>query len=532
VLQRRTQTEKYWVEDFRIEPADIDHLYNVLLENETPLSADEMALVLVRYRAKEEEAALARKARPGNVYQPGDHYDIGDEIVFPALGYVAGKVVSSRPGSNPDHGEFTVIEVEVGGKRTLEFACDLAGEDLLSLEEEEDVAVDEALMSPEQIFIEYGGEVADALEEHLAEHEDLVRLAGRWFPRSLLVEVHVGHLNLAEAVLDMAGGGPMTTPEILEQIGMLEGVNERLAEFSMNYALLEDDRFDEVGPAGRVLWYLVRMEPDEVLNPPPRLAYTPVPYADDRLTPELRELELEIGDEHSEVPTERRRLPPPESVTVTLTYAHHVAGTLPLSPQLRKMFPTAYQAPRIRFTLVDAESDERMPAWVVRTDGYVCGLADWFGQHEIPVGGYLTIQQADHPEEVLIDYARRKPRKEWVLTAFVEDGRLRFENRQKPIGCEYDDLMIVDVEDPEAVDVLWRRFTKGNTSLEQLMQDVCRELTTLTPQGHIHAKTLYSALNLIRRCPPGPIFATLVESPRFEHVGGLYWRLSDEPQGA
>jgi len=31
---------------------------------------------------------------------------------------------------------------------------------------------------------------------------------------------------------------------------------------------------------------------------------------------------------------------------------------------------------------------------------------------------------------------------------------------------------------------------------------------------------------VIRRCPPGPIFASLVAYPEFEHVGGPYWRLS------
>ncbi len=36
--------------------------------------------------------------------------------------------------------------------------------------------------------------------------DDIVRIAGRWFPRALLVDVNVGHLNLAEAVLDMGRG--------------------------------------------------------------------------------------------------------------------------------------------------------------------------------------------------------------------------------------------------------------------------------------------------------------------------------------
>ena len=48
MLKRRTQTEAYWVEDFKLEQHDIDYLFNVLLERETPLSADEIALHLFR----------------------------------------------------------------------------------------------------------------------------------------------------------------------------------------------------------------------------------------------------------------------------------------------------------------------------------------------------------------------------------------------------------------------------------------------------------------------------------------------------
>jgi hypothetical protein len=522
---RRTQTEEYWGADFQIEQADIDHLYSILFERETPLSDDEMALALVRYRVQREEEELARRAGAGNVYQPRKHYEVGEEITFPALGHVSGKVMGVRPGNNPDYGHFNVVQVQFEGDKILEFASDLAVEHKLNVDETPQETNDQSLLTPEEIFIEYGGNVADVLRKRLAEHDDLVRLAGKWFPRSLLVEVNIGHLHLAEAVLDVNGGGPMTASEILEQIGMLDNVSERLAEFSLNYSLQQDERFDEVGPAGQVLWYLTRMEPPEVQQTPPRLVYTPEPYDPSVLTSELRELEVEIGDELSEIVPQRS--PRPQSVTVTLTYAHHCTGTLPLSVQLRRMFPTAYESERIRFTLVDALDGEEIPAWVVRPGGYVYGLKEWFKKHDIPVGGYLTIHRTDEPGRVQISYARRNPRIEWVRTALVQNNQLSFENRKRAIGCEYDDLMIIDVADPQAVEALWQRHTTRATPLERLMQECCRELAPLNPQGTVHAKTLYSAINLVRRCPPGPIFARLVTSPQFEHVGGPYWRLRE-----
>lgn len=530
MVQRRTQTEAYWVEDFKLEQQDIDYLFNVLLERETPLSADEMALVLFRYRVQKEEDALARQQKTGNVFKPEHTYEVGDRITFPQFDQTEGEVIATRAGSNPDAGDFTVLTVELETGRRVDIASALSGDHVLNMLEEELEEEPVDLMSPEELFIEYGGHVADEISDRLEGHGDLVRLAGRWFPRSLLVDVNVGHLNLAEAVLDISGGGPMSTPEIIEQIGMLEGVNARLAEFSMNYALQEDERFDEVGPAGEVLWYLVRMEPEGVRTPPERLTYDPIDYPHDVLTPELRQLELEIEDEHSDIPLRRGVIP--RTVTLTLTYPHRVSGTLPLSQKLRRMFPTAYEAPRVRFTIIDAESEEHIPAWVVRPGGYVYGLGDWFEEKEIPTGGYLTVEAMDVGGQVRLSYAGRNPRREWVRTAVVENDRLRFDNRQTTIATDYDELMLIDVEDTEALDRLWQRVRQQDAPLEDVVVDVARALAAYNPQSNIHAKTLYSAVNLIRRCPPGPIFALLVLSPAFEHVGGPYWRLAGQGEEA
>jgi hypothetical protein len=103
--------------------------------------------------------------------------------------------------------------------------------------------------------------------------------------------------------------------------------------------------------------------------------------------------------------------------------------------------------------------------------------------------------------------------------------RLQFENHKRSIGAEYDDLMILGADDLKAVDALWMSTTQPRKALPDLLQDLLSELARLTPQHTVHAKTLYSAVNVLRRCPPGPIFAALVAQPGFEHVGGPYWRL-------
>lgn len=524
--QRPTQTESYWVEDFELHQDDIEHLYSVLLDRETPLSADQMALALFRYRVHREEEELSKLPASGDLYRPSRSYSVGDELTFPQFDGLRGEVTGLRDGSNPDLGAFPVLKVKLEDGREYELANGLPEGHLLDeVEEPAAEEAEEALLSPEDLFIEFGGSVADALEDRLVQHEDLVRLAGRWFPRSLLVDVNVGHLNLAEAVLDIAGGGPLTTVEILSQIGMLNDVNPRLSEFSMNYGLQEDKRFDEVGPAGQVLWFLVRMEPEGVRIPPPRLTYEPIDYDPSVLTPELQELEQEIADELSDIALPRGYYP--ESVTVTLTYPHYRSGTLPLSAHLRRMFPTAYEAPRITCTLVDERTGEEMPAWVVRSGGYVYGLEGWFEENSIPPGGYLTVERTDDAGRVNIRFAERNARKEWVRTALADGPNLRFDNQQTTIGCEYDDLMVLDVADVEGIDAIWQRVNERKTSLERTILEVARSLSAINPQGNVHAKTLYSAVNVIRRCPPGPIFSYLVQMPELEHVGGPYWTLSE-----
>jgi hypothetical protein len=57
-----------------------------------------------------------------------------------------------------------------------------------------------------------------------------------------------------------------------------------------------------------------------------------------------------------------------------------------------------------------------------------------------------------------------------------------------------------------------------------------RELTKLSPQGHVHAQELYAAVNIIRRSPPGPILDILATREWAKHLGDLYFRLDEDDQ--
>ena len=58
------------------------------------------------------------------------------------------------------------------------------------------------------------------------------------------------------------------------------------------------------------------------------------------------------------------------------------------------------------------------------------------------------------------------------------------------------------------------------------MAQITPELVKLNPQGTVHAKSVYSAVNVVRRTPPGPVFHALISNRRFRDVGNGLFALS------
>ena len=178
-------------------------------------------------------------------------------------------------------------------------------------------------------------------------------------------------LNLAEAVLEEANGGPIGTLKLMDQVELEAKVDRKLLEFSFDLALQEDERFDEVGPAGETLWFLRSKEPDFVREVPITLRYDDQELADESIKQYLALFESNVYDELEVINPDREDK---SDVSISLSFPHWRAGTLPLSLTLKKMFPTAYEAPRVRFAFVDQQTKEKFPGWVVRKHRYVYGL--------------------------------------------------------------------------------------------------------------------------------------------------------------
>jgi hypothetical protein len=514
----------YWESGFAIDDLDLDFLNGLLLEQETPLTSAEMARALIEARVRRETDAQREREAGATPYMPKETYTVGQRIAFGAPHAGLGTVIAVRPGQNPEIGDFDVINVEFGDGGTARQYVARLPDHLLNSRTYQ--AGDAEIAPPEELYARYGQGIALKLEQRLRQGGDLVRLAGRWFPRPLMAAINEGHLNLAEAVLDMAGGGPLPTEDLLKEVGLPETVNSQLQGFSMNYALQRDSRFDEVGPAGQVLWYLKRLEPADVQETPARLVVAttlteiPISLPDDAMGEALRDVQREIEDEwaYPEVYSEEA-----DEVLVTVTFPHRRCGTLPLTPRLAGLFPTATTTDRIRFTLVDGETGRRMPGWVVRPGRYVSGLEGWYASMEFPVGGLLVVRRGQAPGEVIVQAKKRRPVREWLRTATAgSDGRLAFAMQKRQVSIEFDELTVIAVDNLAAVDEVWAK--SNGLSLARLTADVFRELAKLNPQSAVHAKLLYAGVNVARRCPPRPLFAELTRQAYFTHVGDAYWR--------
>lgn len=514
-----TLKENYW-ETFQITNKDLDFIYNHLLDIETPQTSQELTRGLIEERIRlEKDALLNQTPASGKVYHPKDLYSAGDILTFPALEWQKGSVSDIRAGNNPELGQFQVICVKFENGITKEFASGLE-EHILN--QPIQINLEDPQLSIPSVYKLFGVQISEKLTRSLENNPDLVRIAGRWFPRALLVDVNIGHLNLAEAVLDMAGGGPLTAQEILDQVDLPTDVNRKLTEFSFNLALEEDGRFDEVGPAGEILWFLRRLEPAEVQSAPLQLKY--IPSVNTNTYSKLISLSNNIVDElDPSEPAEEI-----EEVSISLIYPHWRAGTLPLPRQLSGLFPSAYESPRVQFSFIDGESGEKFSGWVVRSSHYVYGLQDWYKSQNLIPGSTIRIKRSEKPGEVIVYSGKHRPTREWIRTALIgSDGGIVFAMLKQNVFTPYDERMATFISDPEAIDQIWTNSGRQKQNLEQTLQYMMRELAKLNPQGHVHVEELYSAVNIVRRCPLSPILAILEDRPWVHHMGDLYFRLED-----
>ncbi|TFH42948.1 MAG: hypothetical protein E4H01_12745 [Lysobacterales bacterium] len=513
-------------EQFTVLESDLDYLANFLVETEKPSTLDALAHELTVHRYEQLTSMVEDTLAQGRTYRPGEVYHVDETVVFPHLSNLTGKVTSVRVGRNPEFDPFSVIRVRTVDGLEREFAAELTQPHPLNsasyLPDDE--------VSADTVYGIHGEGIRNKLLRALGISKQFVTVGEKWFIRDLLVDISPGQVNICEAVLDMAAGGPVATPALLAEIDLPAEVTEPLRLFSLERALLHDSRFDEVGPAGQVVWYLRDLEPTEVLETPALLRYQPIPYNRQVLDESMLSLETQAADEWSEVTGSLgagRATPSDSPVTIVLNYPHWRSGTLPLALHVANFFPTARITDRIRFSFVDDESGEEFPGWVVRGGRYVYGLSDWYKANGVIAGSFVDLSRGDEPGQIRIGTRSiRSQRREWLRTVTSEGDNLIFEVTRVPVSCEFDELAAVAVDSPKEIDALRGRFARA--SLESLLDRAFGGLAGLSLQRAVHAMTLYSVLNLIRRVPPAPMLAALAVSPKYMSLGDNYWAYQGE----
>jgi hypothetical protein len=522
VIQRRTQTADYWQEQFDLDRATLSRLYDLILDKGEPLSTATLAQALIEHSCRREEEILEAELSKGRPYQPKELYEAGEQIIFPVFDYQLGTVVDERPGYNPAFGEFTVLRVQFEGEDEVrEFAAGLQSDHKLNRHGGDDELLTVGdLLSVAQLYEQYGAFVEERIVARLSEHDEFIRFGDEWFLRDLLAEIQAIHLNIAEALIEIKAM-PLPTTEFLAELELPAEVPEKIRILSLNNAFEADKRFDNVGGSDRAVWYLRRLTPRPVVQPPAWLALKVEPYDRQVIAEELLLIEREIDDEGSgeEVMGPSR---PIYRTTIALTYPHWRAGTLPLTVRTRGLFPqaTTHHTPVV---LVDGQGGDRMQGWVVHEELFVYGLEDWYKRYELPVGAFIKLARTRDPRVITVDFEPRRLKRLWGNVAVVEMGKLTFQLRKLPIACEYDDQLTIAEDNAQAIDALRAEARARGEGLVQIMMRIMPELVKLSPQGTVHAKTIYSAINVLKRMPPGPIFALLSTEPCFVQMGGGYW---------
>jgi len=182
--------------------------------------------------------------------------------------------------------------------------------------------------------------------------------------------------------------------------------------------------------------------------------------------------------------------------------------------------------PRLRFYLQDATSHEKIAAYAVKDGNYIAGLAKWFNARKLSPGAYITLKRTNDPLTLLIDYQPQRERGLWVRVARGINGQLTFAQERRPVSHKYDEEMLILIGDPLGLEAAALR-AREQRSLGALLEEIFPELAKLSGGGRVHAKTLYSAVNLVRRAGPRAVLSALTESSAFSSVGGGYFVLNE-----
>jgi len=527
----QAETEAFWRDSYRVSEQDLDLVTGVILDSGRLQLLSTLVSAVIAHRFRSEKDTIARQARRGQLYQPKGHYEPGQPLIFSTMEFGLGQVVYVREGRNPKFGSFSVIRVSFeDGSAEREFVADFAHPHPLNRPVEELALGDGPQMTEADVVRLFERHVAPKLELTLEANQDFLFFDGRWFLRELLPDWQLEFLlNLAEAMID-EGGKPLAALDILPRLEVDAAVPIDVQLFALNRALAEDERFDNVSMTEEPAWFLRGLEPEAVFRRPQVLRPAFRAVGGEHIGLTMLDLVEELGDELDDV--KGSPLHDLESVRFEITFPHLYAGTMPATLQFLRMLPPVRNR-HLPVTMVDTRRGERFDAWVVPDEQYVCGLGSWYETVGMRVGGQVSVTPMEDPLTFNISLDQmRVGRNEWVVTARSVDHSILLELDRLRSGemVRCDRHMLVSVPDPEAILNLMRHAEEDKRPLRAIVRSVFEELSKLG-RGQVHAKTVYSLANLVRRTGSVPVFAELTRRACYDPVGGGYWAYDPDRLG-
>ena len=144
-------------------------------------------------------------------------------------------------------------------------------------------------------------------------------------------------------------------------------------------------------------------------------------------------------------------------------------------------------------------------------------------------GSLITVEKSSNPGEIIVSSEKSRQNKEWLRTVLVgSDQGIVFAMLKHTINASFNERMAIAVPDSSAVDEIWSNGPYKKEEYSRTILKIMRELTKLNPQGQVHAQALYSAVNIVRRCPPSLVLRNLLDNSEIEHLGDLYFRIKGE----
>ncbi len=526
-----TLTSRYW-QDFKLAEGELEFLSELLIEEESPLRVESLARRLMERRVGEEKAAWDDRESKGLIYQPREAYAQGDRLVFSALGDAAGTVVGLRPGRHPDYAPFDVIQVKMEGDGEVrEFASNLSQPhalNFIAVDEDEDLGLDDMAGLSRRLLERYGQYVIPVLLERLRESPEFVSFGEEWFLRGFLLSIEQGHLNLAEAVLDLAGGFA-SSQEILDILEVPKEGGRAVQMFSLNYALATDEqgRFEFAGTEGRIEWCLPRVAQTRPL----RFQKGPREISRDHLVDEAVEILRASSPNNGAAKTIQRW-------SHVLTFYDWYWGHLPYDKGASNLLvrPLFEDQRCTRLRLRFARDDETFPVILYYPTDRQMGwwgsaeLRAFFEAKELAPGGTVVIEHTADSESTglyEIDYYPA-PGTRLEMLDYEESGQPVF--RRIAVRCEIDEEMSLPrsrfsaLETLKLLDETERRATRSllAAGFQRVAEKMLRGL------GIVYRASLNDLLvaTNIERPLPGTILRAVFEQDAYpcfyQDVDGYY----------